>query len=73
LSKEFVREWLIANGFQGKEGQNIPLMTDEFVQQISERYILLYEEITGLPFIKEPQEDLTNRIYTNTLQYIKNV
>ena len=73
LSKEFVREWLIANGFQGKEGQNIPLMTDEFVQQISERYILLYEEITGLPFIKEPQEDLTNRIYTNTIQYLKNV
>lgn len=73
LSKEFVREWLIANGFQGKEGQKIPLMTDEFVQQISERYILLYEEITGLTFKKEPQEDLTNRIYTNTLQYLKNV
>ena len=73
LSKEFVREWLIANGFQGKEGQSIPTITDEFVQQISERYILLYEEITGLTFIKEPQEDLTNRIYTNTIQYLKNV
>ena len=73
LSKEFVREWLIANGFQGKEGQSIPTITDEFVQQISERYILLYEEITGLTFKKEPQEDLTNRIYTNTIQYLKNV
>ena len=73
LSKEFVREWLIANGFQGKEGQSIPPITDEFVQKISERYILLYEEITGLAFKKEPQEDLTNRIYSNTIQYLKNV
>jgi len=73
LSKEFVREWLIVNGFQGKEGQCIPPITDEFVQQISERYILLYEEITGLAFKKEPQEDLTNRIYSNTIQYLKNV
>ena len=73
LSKEFVREWLIANGFQGKEGQSIPTITDDFVQQISERYILFYEEITGLTFKKEPQEDLTNRIYTNTIQYLKNV
>ena len=73
LSKEFVREWLIANGFQGKEGQSIPVITDEFVQQISERYILLYEEITGLKFKKEPQEDLYNRIYNNTIQFLKNV
>jgi phosphoribosylaminoimidazole-succinocarboxamide synthase len=73
LSKEFVREWLIANGFQGKEGQQVPTITDEFVQQISERYILLYEEITGLKFNKEPQEDLYNRIYTNTIQYLKHV
>jgi phosphoribosylaminoimidazole-succinocarboxamide synthase len=73
LSKEFVREWLIANGFQGKEGQSIPTITEEFVQQISERYILLYEEITGLTFIKEPQTDLSNRIYSNTIQYLKNV
>jgi len=73
LSKEFVREWLIANGFQGKEGQQVPTITDEFVQQISERYILLYEEITGLKFEKEPQEDLHNRIYTNTIQYLKHV
>lgn len=73
LSKEFVREWLIANGFQGKEGQNIPTITDEFVQQISERYILLFEEITGLPFHKEPQEDIYNRIYNNTIQYLQHV
>jgi phosphoribosylaminoimidazole-succinocarboxamide synthase len=73
LSKEFVREWLIGNGFQGKEGQSIPYITDEFVEQISERYILLYEEITGLKFKKEPQQDLTNRIYNNTIQFLKNV
>jgi phosphoribosylaminoimidazole-succinocarboxamide synthase len=53
LSKEFVREWLIANNFQGKEGQVMPDISDEFVNQISERYILLYEEITGNKFIKE--------------------
>ncbi len=53
LSKEFVREWLIANNFQGKDGQVMPVISDEFVAQISERYILLYEEITGNKFIKE--------------------
>ena len=73
LSKEFVREWLIANGFQGKEGQQIPTITEEFVQQISERYILLFEEITGLSFTKEPQEDLYNRIYTNTIKFLQHV
>lgn len=73
LSKEFVREWLIANGFQGKEGQSIPVITEEFVQQISERYILLYEEITGLKFHKEPQEDIYNRIFNNTIQYLQHV
>lgn len=71
LSKEFVREWLIANGFQGKEGQQIPFITDEFVLEISERYILLFEEITGLSFTKEPQEDLYNRIYTNTIKFLQ--
>jgi phosphoribosylaminoimidazole-succinocarboxamide synthase len=73
LSKEFVREWLIANGFQGKEGQQIPAITDDFVQQISDRYVLLFEEITGLKFIKEPQEDLNNRIFTNTIQFLQHV
>lgn len=57
LSKEFVREWLISNGFQGKEGQSVPEINDDFVNQISERYILLYEEITGNKFIKEDLSD----------------
>jgi phosphoribosylaminoimidazole-succinocarboxamide synthase len=58
LSKEFVREWLMANGFQGKEGQIIPEMSDEFVNEVSERYIQLYEKITGLTFVKSPNIDL---------------
>lgn len=53
LSKEFVREWLMENGFQGKEGQTIPEMTDEVVNSISERYIELYEQVTGEKFVKE--------------------
>jgi phosphoribosylaminoimidazole-succinocarboxamide synthase len=73
LSKEFVREWLIKNNFQGKEGQVIPTITDEFVSEISNRYILLYEEITGLKFIKKPQEDLQNRIFSNVISYLKHV
>ena len=56
-----------------EEAQNIDYNSIDFVNQISERYILLYEEITGLKFKKEPQEDLTNRIYNNTIQYLKNV
>ena len=53
LSKEFVREWLMANGFQGKDGQQVPEMTDEFVNSVSERYIELFENITGQKFVKE--------------------
>lgn len=53
LSKEFVREWLMANGFQGKDGQQVPEMTDEFVASVSERYIELFENITGQKFVKE--------------------
>ena len=64
---------LIANGFQGKEGQQIPTITEEFVQQISDRYVLLFEEITGMKFIKETQEDLNNRIFTNTIQFLQHV
>lgn len=64
LSKEFVREWLMKNGFQGLEGQIIPEMPEEFVQEVSERYIQLYEKITGLKFVKIPienmQKELTN-------------
>jgi len=58
LSKEFVREWLMANGFQGKEGQIIPVMPDEFVLEVSERYIQLFQKITGLNFVKTPVDNL---------------
>lgn len=57
LSKEFVRQWLIGEGFQGKEGQQVPAMTDEIVAHISARYLELYEKITGLSFIKPPASD----------------
>lgn len=64
LSKEFVREWLMANGFQGKDGQQVPEMTDEVIKGISERYIELYENVTGKPFAKEDvsEEDAVKRI-----------
>jgi phosphoribosylaminoimidazole-succinocarboxamide synthase len=62
LSKEFVRKWLIENGFQGKDGQVVPLMTKEIVQSISERYIELYEQITGEGFIKPGGENVLNRV-----------
>lgn len=57
LSKEFVREWLMENGFQGKEGQHVPEMTDEVVRKISERYIELYEQVTGKQFVKQDTSD----------------
>ncbi|MBN9481986.1 MAG: phosphoribosylaminoimidazolesuccinocarboxamide synthase [Bacteroidetes bacterium 43-93] len=64
LSKEFVREWLMENGFQGKEGQQVPEMTDEVVKQISDRYIELYEHVTGKKFVKEDvsEADMVTRI-----------
>ncbi|AMQ56786.1 phosphoribosylaminoimidazolesuccinocarboxamide synthase [Algoriphagus sanaruensis] len=62
LSKEFVRQWLIANGFQGKDGQTIPEMTDEIVESISERYIELYENIMGEKFVKGDIQNLESRI-----------
>ena len=65
LSKEFVREWLMANGFQGKEGQKVPEMTDEIVSGITDRYIELYEHITGEKFVKASSEDLAKRIEDN--------
>lgn len=71
LSKEFVREWLIANGFQGKEGQNVPFMSDEFVGQVSERYIELYENITGEEFEKAENTDIERRIEKNVIKYLK--
>ena len=70
LSKEFVREWLMDNGFQGKEGQQVPEMTDEIVTGISERYIELYEHITGEPFVKENTEDIAARIEKNVTEWL---
>lgn len=71
LSKEFVREWLMDNGFQGKEGQQVPEMTDEIVQSISDRYIELYEHITGETFVKEESGDIAARIEKNVTEYLK--
>jgi phosphoribosylaminoimidazole-succinocarboxamide synthase len=71
LSKEFVREWLIANNFQGKEGQSVPEITDEFVNQISERYILLFEEIAGNKFTKETlSSNYVQDIYSQISSFI---
>lgn len=70
LSKEFVREWLMDNGFQGKEGQQVPEMTDEIVRRISDRYIELYEHITGTKFVAEAHTDLAKRIEHNVLKYL---
>ena len=67
LSKEFVRKWLIENGFQGKDGQTIPEMTPEIIDSISERYIELYEQITGDKFVKNDQDDILKRVEQNVL------
>lgn len=67
LSKEFVRKWLIENGFQGKDGQSIPVMTPEIVNSISERYIELYEQITGDTFLKNESADVVRRIEENVV------
>jgi phosphoribosylaminoimidazole-succinocarboxamide synthase len=71
LSKEFVREWLMEHGFQGKPGQKVPEMTDEFVQQVSERYIELYETIVGEKFEKADTFDVQNRIEENISNFLK--
>jgi len=70
LSKEFVRQWLIENGFQGKEGQSIPDMSEEYCNSVSERYIELYEYITGDKFVKEDVSDVINRVEKNVLNYL---
>lgn len=70
LSKEFVRKWLLSNNFQGQEGQKLPEMTDEIVENISNRYIELYENITGEKFNKEAHEDPAKRIEKNVLEYL---
>ncbi len=72
LSKEFVREWLMAHGFQGKEGQLMPFMPDAFVKLVSDRYIELYERITGKAFEKADTSQLEERIEKNILDYLKN-
>ena len=71
LSKEFVRQWLIENGFMGKEGQQVPEMTDEYCETVSQRYIELYEDITGKKFVPCADEDLAARIEKNVIEYLK--
>ncbi|MFD1294443.1 phosphoribosylaminoimidazolesuccinocarboxamide synthase [Lutibacter holmesii] len=70
LSKEFVRQWLIENNFQGLEGQTVPEMSDEKIQEISERYIELYEKITGESFVKSDVSNITERIEKNVLAFL---
>ena len=71
LSKEFLRQWLISNNFQGLEGQNVPNMSDEYVKSVSNRYIELYENITSEIFVKSDLNNIKNRIFTNTENYLK--
>ena len=71
LSKEFLRQWLISNNFQGLEGQNVPNMSDEYVKSVSDRYIELYENITSEIFVKSDSNNIKNRIFTNTENYLK--
>ena len=73
LSKEFVRQWLIENGFQGEEGQNQPLMTDEFVESVTNRYIELFEHITGNKFVKADYENIDTRIEKNINNYLESI
>lgn len=70
LSKEFVREWLMEHGFQGKDGQIMPVMPDPFVEEVSERYIELYERITGLKFERTNTTNITHRIERSILGYL---
>ena len=70
LSKEFVRQWLIQNDFQGLEGQTLPEMTDAYIESVSERYIELYENITGETFLKSDISDIQNRIEKNVIDYL---
>lgn len=72
LSKEFVRQWLIDHNFMGKEGQQVPEMTDQYVESVSERYIELYEHIVGEKFVKNETEDIAARIEKNVTEFLKN-
>jgi len=71
LSKEFVREWLMENGFQGRDGDVLPEMTDEFIASVSDRYIELYEQITGENFVKEDVSNILGRVEKNILDFLK--
>ncbi len=71
LSKEFVREWLMENGFQGRDGEQVPEMTETFINQVSERYIELYENITGEKFIKSDVSDILKRVENNITECLK--
>jgi phosphoribosylaminoimidazole-succinocarboxamide synthase len=71
LSKEFVRQWLIQNGFQGLEGQSVPQMSDEYIDVVSKRYIELYENITGEKFNRADLSNMEERIQNNVLEYLK--
>ena len=71
LSKEFVRQWLISNKFQGLDGQAVPKMSDEYVKSVSDRYIELYENITTEKFVKSDLKNIKNRIFINTENYLK--
>ncbi|NLI36991.1 MAG: phosphoribosylaminoimidazolesuccinocarboxamide synthase [Bacteroidales bacterium] len=72
LSKEFVRQWLIAHNFMGQEGQQVPEMTEEYVNSVSDRYIELYEHIVGKTFVKAEGDNLATRIEKNVLDFLKN-
>lgn len=71
LSKEFVRKWLMDNGFQGEPGQQVPEMTDEYCRSVSERYIELYEKIVGEKFVKADTDNLKSRIEKNITEYLR--
>ena len=71
LSKEFVRQWLIGNGFQGLEGQEVPEMSDAYIESVSERYVELYENITGETFVKADVTNIHDRIEKNVLEYLR--
>ena len=70
LSKEFVRQWLISNGFQGLEGQEVPFMSEQYIKSVSDRYIELYENITGENFVKADTTNIDQRIKENVLNYL---
>lgn len=71
LSKEFVRQWLIENGFMGKEGQSVPVMTDDFVNLVTQRYIELFEKVTGVMFNRTSADNIEQRVEQNIINYLK--